>query len=690
MTVFWIRRDLNAIRQLMTLFTIENLSLAAELTVVLLLLAFAWPGGKKSEQNDEMGSAENTSWEPAKLAYLHSCLYRGLYHQQWICHSRIANASATSIRPPFEIPSANPDDHACTDCLPVPWQDALTLTHNRTAFDTILNAWHTIPSEHRGKSCVSMLVISNYSDIVTTHGAMTIECALREVSKNLKRQLPSNQIIARYQPDRFAILHFASSLAHCHNQLSALQTRLNEKEFFQVADKPIPISTVVSIVELTADDSPESNLFEDLESGYLYAEEHGTPLVSNFHGTWTDNVEDIDHLSSNSSTVPPSQATESLDGAANNKQWNGNLGQDGQRTPGASSETADTIPHADNASQTVQDDSPAPSSDISAVASPDDIAALFAQINSKKAAEKPTQASESKPAEPKPAEPVNLQDAASADDIASLFASMKPASPTPAPSNPASAESKPAEPKPSEPVNLQDAASADDIASLFASMKPASPTPAPSPTTSPAKETPTNSQTPAACAQNIDLHEAASADDIASLFASIKPPTKTDPPKPSIEETSSAAPLPMDSQPAVAPAVAPLDLSQVNRAETASADDIASLFASIKPSAVAAPKANAAVPVEPPASTPAPSPSQVTESLDEPATADDIAALFQTVQSAIKPTKETSLESASTTQPTAPNPASIEAKPSPTVTTVNPDEHASADDIEALFAAMKK
>ena len=65
----------------MQLLSIENLSLAAEATVALLLLALAWQ--KKIEPTGDAIGGEAVSWDPVKFYYLQSCVHRGLYLQHW-------------------------------------------------------------------------------------------------------------------------------------------------------------------------------------------------------------------------------------------------------------------------------------------------------------------------------------------------------------------------------------------------------------------------------------------------------------------------------------------------------------------------------------------------------------------------------------------------------------------------------
>jgi GGDEF domain-containing protein len=176
----------------------------------------------------------------------------------------------------------------------------------------------------------------------------------------------------------------------------------------------------------------------------------------------------------------------------------------------------------------------------------------------------------------------------------------------------------------------------------------------------PSPSTPAKEASPAK-ASELDVSESATADDIAALFATVKSATQPSTPKPIV---------------AAEPKPAPIAIEEENGA--ASADDIAALFASVQstPKAKQAPdKAPADTPPAP--APPIPSPAQ--ENLDEAASADDIASLFAMA-------KTQKQEPTLVVQPAA--------KPVPSVAATtameNLDEAASANDIAALFAAAKK
>jgi GGDEF domain-containing protein len=168
-------------------------------------------------------------------------------------------------------------------------------------------------------------------------------------------------------------------------------------------------------------------------------------------------------------------------------------------------------------------------------------------------------------------------------------------------------------------------------------------------------------EVPSAKVSEMDVLESATADDIAALFATVKSATQTSTPK--TEE---------------APASNPVSNTTEDENGVVSADDIAALFASVQ-STPNAPQATAKAPADA-GPLPAPtSPSTDLEKLDEAVSADDIASLFAMA-------KSDKQEAEPQAQPTPP-PVPSKAGKSPNV---NQDESVSPNDIAALFAAAKK
>jgi GGDEF domain-containing protein len=210
--------------------------------------------------------------------------------------------------------------------------------------------------------------------------------------------------------------------------------------------------------------------------------------------------------------------------------------------------------------------------------------------------------------------------------------------------------------------DVQAVAKNEDIEALFAQINKNKKSNA-SQTEQPSQPSPPEPVVETPTVSELDTSESATADDIAALFATVKSATQPSSPKPS--ETPTPKPTP-DA------------IEDENGA--ASADDIAALFAS----AQNAPKAKQAPVKAPATTTPAaapPTPSTALENLDEAASADDIAALFASVQSAPK-TQQAPAKAPATTTPAA-------APPAPSAALENLDEAASADDIAALFASVQ-
>lgn len=226
--------------------------------------------------------------------------------------------------------------------------------------------------------------------------------------------------------------------------------------------------------------------------------------------------------------------------------------------------------------------------------------------------------------------------------------------------NDSDAPESPASKEAKPPSDVQAVAKNEDIEALFEQINKNKKSNAAAVETQQADPTPPPQDAPSAT--ELDVSESATADDIAALFATVKGAAQPAAPKPSETPTPKAA-----------------QSTAEDENGTASADDIAALFASVQNT----PKAQQAVvpppvestPVQDVSTTPAPAP----ENLDEAASADDIAALFASAKNNKQGTPPKA-------QPVAP-PAPTAAAP---VASENLEETASADDIAALFAASKK
>lgn len=728
----------------MQLLSIENLSLAAEVTAVLLLLSFAWPIKNRTEDDNSSEGSESISWEPVKFYFLQNWTHRGLYLNLW--RNQLQSQRASPAKQPFHPPVIEDDDNSK---IPAPWQDRLTHLLNRQGFDAILSAWLSIDGQHRGASSVAMVTLSNYSDLISSHGAMVTEQAVQRIGKQLSADASIDSLVARYSPDRFLVLHFAATTAACHRAMSLFHDRTLDKAFFKTAGEPLHLPCDIGILGLEAGRDLNATM-DLLEEGVVEGKRRGKAIVSHEDNNWTETPVGLEEAS-------PEDQSSLLDSQPHSFPTNAS-GSSASEHEKTHAEPVVELPN-DNSSTEVSEteDAQSASNDISAVASPDDIAALFAQINTQKSNTKANAPSSSsnneKKTEPKAATidpPPDASEAATADDIASLFATVKPNAKPPAP--PATT------PDPTlAQLDKTEAASADDIAALFASVKPSAT--AAKTTTSATNSAETKPQ-PSETVKpvfDVDPNEAATADDIAALFATVKPTSQashsttptTTPIAHKTQTSETAKPLeaivPNEAataddiaalfatvKPTTKPRIEPApakeaDLSQAERAEPATSDDIAALFATVKPavSPETPPKVSKPIPASSPTpkspisageelsqvatpgdiasllasikpATPAPNqptktPKPVTpvtptgEQLNETASADDIAALFATV----KPVAQSN--SANQTTSVAPtSPATKTTAQSPPTPQEDLSANASLDDIEALFAAMKR
>ena len=488
----------------MQLLSIENLSLAAEATVILLLLALAVPQ-KKIEPAADTTSEGSVSWEPVKFYYLQTCVHRGLYLQHW---RETQNRNSTHIAASVPFIPRQIEEEENQSNIPLPWQDRLTHLLNRHGFDSVLKEWLCIEPTHRSDSCLSMITLHKYSEMVSTHGAMVIEQAIQRFASHLALALSDDSLVSRYLPDRFVVLHFASRVAACHEAMERVQHGISEEGCFNLSGQSQSLESIVSIVDLlgVSDVSPCIN---ELEEGTLEAERSGQQIVSKTRRSGTGSPPSTEP--STIDLVNPEVNAEQSQAQSEEASLNSSPSVS---SPSVASpiqpDVDDSKTTAANRSTAVdaEEDEPIASSDISAVANADDIAALFAQINSNKASQSkdaPKLASVSSDAidtddahllVETPATPVavDLPQAESADEISALFTSMNPtvvaAKPTNAPVEskldpvvPLSALTKPdsqsvvneeqlvIKPALANTVDLSSAASLDDIEALFATLK---------------------------------------------------------------------------------------------------------------------------------------------------------------------------------------------------------------------------
>lgn len=99
---------------------------------------------------------------------------------------------------------------------------------------------------------MSMITLCKCADMVSTHGAMVTEQAIKRFASHLAVSLSGDSLVARYLPDRFVVLHFALRVAACRKIMERIQHGIAEEGFFKVAtadDTASLFATVKSAVK---------------------------------------------------------------------------------------------------------------------------------------------------------------------------------------------------------------------------------------------------------------------------------------------------------------------------------------------------------------------------------------------------------------------------------------------------------
>jgi GGDEF domain-containing protein len=570
--------------------TVDALCIAAEVTAALLLLAFAIPEKSKGTGGDPKADENRKKLlELARRAYLDHQILFGLY---WL-EAQDPKSLAT--------PTENDADVSTMDTLG--WLDRLSGSYNRAFLDEFLPLWLSLPSDRRQGSALTMLAVHEYAEMVRNRGPIEVEKTLREIG-----QYTEGAIVGRYPPDRFLIIGFGQGASEAFETVKEFQAFIGEQsknEESLLKD----VRLVASIVELSEESPTFDDLVSDLDDGVTQASESGESCVGRSDGNWsaappppTGRAKTRTRTSTRSSDV----AGKGKSTSPSNTDPDGVSAEEGSnRSANSHSSDVSSAKEATKPNQTSANDSDSgqtgkaentekKSSDVSAVASTEEIEALFQQL--KKKDKPPVEPEQPALTAVKPHED-NANDVASADDIAALFAQAKT---TAGPTVPATS-SQPTTTPVAVTENLNDTASADDIAALFAAVQGAKPESVPVATKAETPIDPTSPSPPTKPVEEIHLGEEATADDIASLFATIK----------------GSSPQPAPTEAKSKPSMPPVDPS-----ETATADDIAELFRSVQ-SAVSPESASEPGP-KPPA------PAQEID-LSETASADDIEALLKSM-----------------------------------------------------------
>ncbi|XZE20059.1 diguanylate cyclase domain-containing protein [Pirellulaceae bacterium SH449] len=598
--------------------TVENLCIAAEVTAALLLLAFAFPEKRTPSKGSEGGDSRD-SMEDLKKLFMAWKLNQGLA-------VLAAHRALQPIPPELEFPE---DDLSSVDRLN--WLDRLSGTYNRSFFDLFLTRWLSLPSELRAGSFLSMISIEDYSERVRESGAMNVELTLREIGKKLNDEYAHRAIIARLPPDRFVLVNFDLDPSMSLEAMEVANAPADEDET-TAASESNKVPFVASCVDLADEIGSPDDALGSLEEGAALASQSSQKCVLKRGADWSEEIPRSNRSQprSNKNGNRGNRARGASGNTETNAESPAELAKESANLTAGELENA-VAREANSETNTSQDDGPLVSkqvesepskaADVSAVASNEEIAALFAQIkkNGKNAAsgdsvpESPqVQQATSKDSGASPAQVggKSESDLVSADDISALFAATKkPATPSAAPAATPVPAKKPSA-SVSELDDMSETVSSDDISELFKAVQSEQAKPS-SPTSANPKPKATKKEF---VAEVEDLSETTTTDDIAELFKAVQS---------GMARGGSAS----SQTPPPAPQSSPV---VDDPSETATADDIASLFATVK--AASSPATSATASKTETQSKPA-TPALPAEDLSEKASSDDIAALFAQVKS---------------------------------------------------------
>jgi hypothetical protein len=460
---------------------------------------------------------------------------------------------------------------------------------------------------------------------------MNVELTLREIGRKLKDEYAHRAIIARLPPDRFVLVNFDLDPSISLEAMEVAGAPADEDETAS-ATKSHKVPFVASCVDLADDISTPDEALKSLEEGTALASKSSQKCVLKRGDDWSDEIP-----RSNRSQPRPNQDDVKASRARGSK---GSTETNADSSAKSAKESVDSIAdelesgpskEATSESETHQDDNPkvskpsetdqAKAADVSAVASNEEIAALFAQIkksgNSKASSQSAPETqnsardiSKKSESSPVPASDKSESDLVSAAEISALFATTKkPATPSPSPTAAPVSAQKPSA-SVSELDDMTETVSPDDISELFKVMQSEQARP---PASMRGPRTPEAAKK-LFVAEVEELSETATTDDIAELFKAVQS---------GMASGGSAA----EQTPPPAPQPTPL---VDDPSETATADDIASLFATVK--SASSPSKSATAPKTETQPKPV-SPAIPAQDLTEKASPDDIAALFAQLKS---------------------------------------------------------
>ena len=646
----------------------------------MLLLAFAIPEKYAKVKSTSDVEGDRALLELARRAFLEEKIAQ--------CLSRLALLETS--RPDVDCTERLGSEFS--DAERLGWLDRVSGAYNRSFLDLFLKRWLALPSENRLGSYLSMVSLKDYSEQVRALGPVQVELMLRDLGNRLKNQFADHAIVARLPPDRFLVITFDADPSvgvKCVESARVASTDPNAAPETQSK----PLALVSSVVALTDELPSFEDAVSQLEAGAEAAIKAGESYFIKRDTQWTSEIPAETALSRLSSLRAKARAsasnkpksTPSAETAVDEQSAASSPNTSGSATENENDSKSEATSKSNGGEEldplgSNTPDAPAQvkSADVSAVASNEEIAALFAQIKKNENQSGKSQdaavggattaASTSTPgASSDGVANKDADDTVSADDIASLFAAAKPTS-KPKQETAAAEPSTQTSRKSAANKDADDTVSADDIASLFAAAKPVA-----APKTKPAElpnsqsssqpqpAAPLYAQNPAEAnkkstgiAELDSMADTASADDISALFKAVQ------------QENKDSGASPVRPTP---PANNRFAKEIEDLSESATTADIAELFKAVQTGLGTAKTSGPA------------SPAASIEELGESATSDDIAELFATVRQESKP-KEV----------TTPSKQAVAVAPKQDKAPVAPEdlqETASSDDIASLFAQMK-
>ena len=448
---------------------IEILCIAAEITVVLLILSIAMPlSATKHAQ-----SKSDSDGPPVESQLLHDCEESLLALRSLIyLHTSQSIASTSPEQSNSESYAAvlhRLRDHLNTiELLQVSSAvDSVTKLPNREQLEKLLNASEEWSPLVDVSTWVGLVQVDNLDELDDEHGPMASELILREVASYLRESVSGRGPLARFNHRSFAIALHGPSKDHAIEFFESVRGNI-QRLTATLGDSTITATASASAAKFD-EAAPLTELWERLEDGMVEAISAGSNC-----GRWFDTSDSL-WRPMGSEHFDKSQSPALEDGSNTNE-------ADESAPAGIDQSSSTPIDKPSKFTPTSETLGAVPSDSKPDASGADDIASLFKAAHEN---QNNLNAGESKPVEPtSPATPIpvssdatpEVKDESSAvtmeDDIAALFAAARAQK---SPSIPTTAESDP--PKPSKKPEIEEnteglsPATNDDIASLFATFK---------------------------------------------------------------------------------------------------------------------------------------------------------------------------------------------------------------------------